>query len=67
LVGVYGNLITFSHGPRACMGEHISLDSLHVVHAYLPQGGDSVFSRCRPFSSSCWRTSSSAYPRITKA
>jgi cytochrome P450 len=65
-VGVYGNLITFSHGPRACIGENQHLDSLRVTRAYIPQGGDSLFTRYRPFSSSCWRTSSSAYPRITE-
>jgi hypothetical protein len=61
-------LLTFGHGPRACIGEHLPLGplGLRLMRAHLLQGGDSVFSRCRPFSSSCWRTSSSAYPRITE-
>lgn len=25
LVGVYGNLISFGHGPHACIGEHVPL------------------------------------------
>ena len=66
LVGVYGSLITFGHGPHACIGEYLPFDSLRVVCDYFPQGGGSVFSRCKPFSLSCWRTSSSTYPRITK-
>jgi len=66
LVGVYSNLITFGHGPHACIGEHLPLDSTRAICADLPQDGSLVLSRYRPFSSSCWRTSSSAYPRITK-
>ena len=27
LVGVYGNLISFAHGPRTCIGEHLLFDS----------------------------------------
>ena len=33
LVGVYGNLITFGHGPHVCIGENIPLGSLCVVCA----------------------------------
>jgi hypothetical protein len=66
LVGVYSNLITFGHGPHACIGEWLSLGSLRAMHTSFPQGGDSVFSRHRPFSSSCYRTLSSAYPRTMK-
>jgi cytochrome P450 len=67
LVGVYGNLISFGHGPHVCVGKIIPLGSLRVVRANLPQGGDSVFTRCKRFSSNCWRTSSSASPRTTEA
>ena len=66
LVGVYGNLTTFGHGPHACLGEYLPTGSLCDICAYVPQGGGSVFTRCRPFLSSCWRTLSSACPRITK-
>ena len=31
LVGVYSNLITFGHGPHACIGERFPLDSLRLV------------------------------------
>ena len=33
LVGVYGNLMTFGHGPHACIGENIALGSIRVVCA----------------------------------
>ena len=26
LVGVYGNLMSFAHGPRTCIGEHLAFD-----------------------------------------
>ena len=65
-VGVYSNLLTFGHGIHACIGEYLHIGSHRDIRAYLPQGGGSVFTRYRPFLSSCWRTLSSACPRITK-
>ena len=35
LVGVYGNLITFGHGPYVCIGENVPLGFPCVVHADL--------------------------------
>ena len=66
LVGVYSSLITFGHGQHACIGKYLLLDPLCVMCADLPQGGDSVFTRYKRFSSNCWRTLSSGYPRTTK-
>jgi hypothetical protein len=69
LVGVYSNLFSFGHGPHACIGERLPvgfLCELCDIRAYLPQGGGSVFTRCKPFLLSYWRTLSSTYPRITK-
>ena len=31
LVGVYGNMMTFGHGPHVCIGENIALGSIRVV------------------------------------
>ena len=67
LVGVYSNLITFGHGPYGCIGKYLPIGSLCDMYPYLQQGGGSAFTRCRSFLSSCWRTLSSVYPRITKA
>lgn len=65
LVGVYSNLLTFGHGPHACIGEYLLLDSLRVVRAYLPQGGGSLSKRYTQFSSSCWQILNFTCPKIT--
>jgi cytochrome P450 len=49
LVGAYGNLATFGHGPHLCIGEHLPFDFPCAMCAYVLQGGNSVFSRHRQF------------------